>query len=169
MGSWISSVTRSWSMPVGRIGDVHVRLHLAFLMLLFYVWITEAEALGPRVFSRGLGFVVVVLGSVIVHEIAHGLMASREKLPQRMLILLPIGGVTLMDDGSGQYRDPASKPVVALAGPAANFLLAGIGVVIARSIAPGMHIVAAPFVGLANLLRSFIWINAFIGTINLLP
>jgi len=169
MGTWISSVTRSWSIPVGKVGDVHVRLHLTYLMVLFYAWINQTETLGPRVYSRGLGFVALLLGSVIVHEIAHGLASLHTKLPQRMLVLMPIGGVTLMDDGSGQYRDPVGSAPVALAGPLANLLLAAAGVGVMRYIAPGMHVLAAPYVDCANLLRTFIWINVFLGVINLLP
>jgi Zn-dependent protease len=156
-------------MPVGRIGDVHVRIHLSYLLLLFYVWITESDVLGPRVFSRGLGFVAVVLGSVVVHELAHGLAGLKQKLPQRMLVLLPIGGVTLMDDGSGQYRDPVGSARVALAGPAANLLLALAGAIAARVVAPGMHLLWYPYVDASNLLRSFVWINVFLAAMNLLP
>jgi Zn-dependent protease/CBS domain-containing protein len=156
-------------MPAGRIGDVHVRIHLSYLMLLFYVWITESEALGPRVFSRGLGLVVVVLGSVILHEMAHGLAGFKRKLPQRMLVLLPIGGVTLMDDGSGQYRDPVGSPLVALAGPVANLLLAAGAAAFAHFALAGMPLLSAPYVDASNLLRSFVWINVFLGVINLVP
>ena len=169
MGTWISSITRSWSFSVGRIGDVHVRLHLTYLMLLFYVWTTEWDPMGQRVLSRGLAFVAIVLGSVIVHEVAHGLASLPQNLPQRMLILMPIGGVTLMDDGTGQYRDPVSTPLVALAGPFANLLLAAGAALIGPQVIRGFHAVAAPYVDCSNLLRSFIWINIFIGVVNLLP
>ncbi len=169
MGTWISSVTRSWSIPVGKVGEVHVRLHLTYLMLLFYVWIIQADELGARVYSRGLGFVAVVLGSVIVHEIAHGLASLNLKLPQRMLVLMPVGGVTLMDDGTGQYRDPVGSSRVALAGPFANFLLAGGAALLAPYFVLGMRIVAHPLIDSANLYRSFVWINVFLGVVNLLP
>lgn len=169
MGTWVSSITRSWSFSVGRIGDVHVRLHFTYLMLLFYVWTTEWDPMGQRVLSRGLAFVAIVLGSVIVHEVAHGLASLSQHLPQRMLILMPIGGVTLMDDGTGQYRDPVSTPLVALAGPFANLLLAAGAAIIGPQVIRGFHVVAAPYVDCANLLRSFVWINLFIGVVNLLP
>jgi Zn-dependent protease len=169
MGSWISSITRSWSVPVGRIGDVHVRMHLAYLLLLTYVWTMQYEALKERVFERGLAFVALVLASVIVHEVAHGLASLRQKMPQRMLVLMPIGGVLLMDDASGQHRDPGASPIVALAGPAANFLLAAAAAIVAPIAVPGFHAALPPYIGCANLLRSFIWINVFLGAVNLLP
>ena len=169
MGAWISSVTRSWSFPLGRIGDVHVRVHLSYIMLLAYVWSMEWNALGDRVWTRGTEFVVVVFGCVVAHELAHAWAAQRANLPQRMLILTPIGGVTMMDDGSTQLRDPLSAPLVAFAGPAANFALAAIGVAAIHRMFPGMHVVAFPYADAGNLIRSFVWINIFIGAINLLP
>lgn len=169
MGTWISSVTKSLSLPVGRIGDVHVRLHITFLMLLFYVWTMQYSTLGDRIFSRGIGLVAIVLVSVIVHEVAHGLALTSQNLPQRLLILMPIGGVTLMDDGTGQYRDPLSTTRAALSGPIANLLLGGAAVLLVPFLAPGMRVLAFPYVDCTNLLRSFIWINLFIGTVNLLP
>ena len=169
MSAWISSITKSLSLPVGRIGDVHVRLHITFLMLLFYVWAMQYTAVGDRIFSRGIALVALVLLSVIVHEVAHGLALTMRNLPQRMLILMPIGGVTLMDDGTGQYRDPMGALRTALAGPAANLLLGGAAALLVPFIAPGMRILASPYVDCTNLLRSFIWINLFLGAVNLLP
>src|SRR4051812_5152724 len=75
MGSWISAAMRSWSVPVGKIGDVHVRLHLSYLFLLICVWGLQSPLLGSRVVGRGLILVGLVLISVIVHELAHGLVA----------------------------------------------------------------------------------------------
>lgn len=169
MGSWISSVTKSLSLPVGKVGGVQVRLHVTFLMLLVYVWAMQYTTLGERIFSRGIAFVAIVLGSVIIHEIAHGLLLGSRNLPERLLVLMPIGGVTLMDDTTGQYRDPLSTPRAALAGPASNLLL-GIGIVaFVPVVAPGMRIIAYPYADCTNLLRSAIWINLFIGVVNLLP
>jgi len=169
MGAWISSVTRSWSFPLGRIGDVHVRVHVAFIMLLAYIYSMEWTVLGDRVWVRGVEFVAIVFGSVVAHELAHAWASKNANLPQRMLILMPIGGVTMMDDGSGQLRDPLSRPMVAFAGPAANFALAAIGVGTIHRMFPGMHLVVFPYASAGNLIRSFFWINIFIGAINLLP
>jgi Zn-dependent protease/CBS domain-containing protein len=169
MGTWISSITRSWSFPVGKIGEVHVRIHMAFLMLLFYVWTMEWDALKQNVFPRGAEFVAIVLGSVILHELAHALASTDKKLPARMLILMPIGGVMLMDDGTDQYRDPMANPRVALAGPVANLSMAAMAAVLAPHAIPGLRIFAAPYIDIANLPRSFVFINLFLGVVNLLP
>jgi len=169
MGSWISSITRSWSLTVGIIGEVQVRLHVTFLLLVLYIWAMQWNAMGDRVFGRGIAFAALVLGSVIVHEIAHGLAGRGIDQPQRMLILMPIGGITLADDGTGQYRDPGGSWRVAVAGPLANFFLAAIGASVAHTVAPAMRVSALPLVDSANLLRSFVWMNVALGVLNLLP
>ena len=169
MSAWISSITRSWSFPLGKVGDVLVRIHLSYVMLLVYLWTRQWDALGERVFSRGGELVLLVLGSVIVHEVAHAIVSGNQNLPRRLLVLTPIGGVMMMDDGSGQYRDPLSSPHVALAGSFANLLLAAVGAVIVPRFAHGMRLVVPPYVDCSNLLRSFIWVNLFIGAVNLLP
>ena len=33
---------RSWSIPVGRLFGIEIRIHLTFLFLLVFVWSTEA-------------------------------------------------------------------------------------------------------------------------------
>ena len=69
MGNWAASILRSWSIPVGRIGNAHVRLHLSFFFLLAYVWMTDSKPLGNAVYGRGLALMALILLSVIIHEV----------------------------------------------------------------------------------------------------
>ena len=160
---------RSWSVPVGRIGNVHVRLHLSFIFLLMVVWIFDSKALGMAVYGRGLILVGLILISVIVHEIAHGLTSLNHDLPQRVLILMPIGGVTLMEENAMQLRDPLARFGPALVGPVSNLLLAGLAYGIVTATATNVHVGSPPFIFAGNLPRTFIWINLFLAVIHLLP
>lgn len=169
MGTWLSAIMRSWSAPVGRIGKVHVRLHLSFLFLLLMVWALDAKPLGPAVFSRGAALVGLILGSVLIHEIAHALMSSKGDLPQRVLILMPIGGVTLMEENAMQLKDPVGRPGVAVAGPLTHLVLAGAGYFFATSVLHLTSIGAQPFVYSGNLPRAFVWINLFLFVLHLIP
>jgi CBS domain-containing protein len=169
MGTWLSSVMRSWSVPVGRIGDVHVRLHLSFLFLLFVVWSFDAKPLGPAVIGRGFWLVALIFVSVVIHELAHGLVSGKEGLPQRVLILMPICGVTLMEENSMQLRDPVGRTGVALMGPLANLLLALGGVLFAATFFPSVQLDREPFVYSGNLVRSFVWVNLFLFALHLFP
>ncbi len=169
MGSWTSAVIRSWSIPAGRIGNAHIRVHLTFILLLIVLWFTEAPTVGKTGMARGLALVGITLGAVIAHEFVHALAAIREPQPVRVLILLPIGGVTLLDETSHRPNDPAARTGVALAGPLVNLLLAFLAGSIVLAVAPEAQLWSRPFIFSGNLLRSFVWINAFLCGFNLLP
>src|SRR5437762_1132165 len=89
----------TWSLPIGRLFGVNVRLHVAFFFLLGVVWITEAGT-PPVAPERGLALLGIIFAAVILHELGHALVARHEGVKVRAIILLPIGGVTLMDDAT---------------------------------------------------------------------
>jgi Zn-dependent protease len=169
MGSWISAVMRSWSVPVGKIGNAHVRLHLSYFFLLICVWGLQSNALGPRVIGRGAVLVGLILISVMVHELAHGLVGDRASDRRRVLILMPLGGVTLSDESLVQQRDPVGNFRIAVLGPLVNLILAVAAIGVIKSVAPQIRIFAEPFIDAANLPRTFVIINLFLAAIHLLP
>jgi Zn-dependent protease/CBS domain-containing protein len=169
MGNWAASILRSWSIPVGRIGNAHVRLHLSFFFLLAYVWITDSKSVGNAAYSRGLALMALILISVIIHELAHGLVTIHRKLPVRVLVLMPIGGIVLADDSTQEERDSGGEPAVALAGPFANLFLAFVTGSIVLGLLPGISLWSAPLISSENLLRSFVWINFSLFALNLVP
>jgi Zn-dependent protease/CBS domain-containing protein len=160
---------RSWSIPVGRVGVVFVRIHLSFLFLLLVIWSFDAKPLGQAVLNRGLAVTALILASVIIHELAHGLISGKSKLPQRVLILMPIGGVTLMEENAMQLRDPVGKVGTALVGPLANLALAVGGYLFATAFFPAAQLDKPPFIYSGNLPRTFIWVNLFLFVLHLLP
>lgn len=169
MGSWISAVMRSWSLPVGKIGEAHVRLHLSYIFLLICIWGLQQPVLGSRVVGRGILLVGMVLISVIIHELAHALVAGPSTGRKRVLILLPLGGVTLSDESVMQYSDPVGRFRVAILGPLVNLILALGALSIIKTSAPQTHIFYEPFLNAANLPGSFVIINLFMAAIHLLP
>jgi CBS domain-containing protein/Zn-dependent protease len=169
MGSWISAAMRSWSVPVGKIGDVHVRLHLSYLFLLICVWGLQSPLLGSRVVGRGIILVGLVLISVIAHEVAHGLVAGHTNVLKRVLILMPLGGVSLSDENLMQQKDPVGRFRVAVVGPLVNLILALLALSVIKSVAPHIRIFSEPFVYAGNLPGSFVIINLFLAAIHLLP
>ena len=85
---------RSWSIPVGRLFGIEIRIHLTFVFLLVFVWGTEAAVQNASAALRGLALVGIVFGSVILHELGHALVARGSGIPAKGIILLPIGGIT---------------------------------------------------------------------------
>src|SRR5512138_1696595 len=160
---------RNWSIPAGKIFGVELRIHLTFAFLLLFVWATESAKAGVPGALRGLALVAIVFGSVVVHELGHAITAMRFGVGVRSIMLLPIGGITLMDDESRRLPNPRRDIRIALAGPFVNIVLAvffGTGTLL---FLPGINIFQAPFVHSSQLVRSLIWGNLFLGLFNLLP
>jgi|SRR5437868_4318557 len=166
---------RNWSIPAGRIFGIEIRVHLTFLFLLFFVWITEFEAHGHASAGRGLALVGIIFLSVVLHELGHALVATRAGVPAKAVILLPIGGVTLLDDSrilaetAGEHAMWKRDIRIALAGPLVNILLAVLSGGIFLTFVPDPQLWTWPFIHSSNLLRSFVWANLYLAGFNLLP
>ncbi|MGX6603768.1 site-2 protease family protein [Micromonosporaceae bacterium Da 78-11] len=101
-------------------------LLLAVLVTVVYGNYVSAElALAPAVgFLVGFGFVVCLLGSVLLHELGHALTARRHGIGVRGITLELLGGWTEMDRDAPSPRVDA---LVSLAGPAVSLVLGGLG------------------------------------------
>jgi Zn-dependent protease/CBS domain-containing protein len=160
---------RGWSFPAGRLFGVDIRIHVTFLFLLGFVWFSESLTMGVSGPGRGLALVAIIFGCVIVHELAHAVVAKQSGIIVRSIILLPIGGVTLMEDPNADKPDPARDIRIAVSGPLVNLIIAAVAGVVVLSFAPQVKLWAQPFVHATNLPRSLFWSNLFLGVFNLLP
>jgi Zn-dependent protease/CBS domain-containing protein len=160
---------RGWSFPAGRLFGVDIRIHVTFLFLLGFVWFSESLTMGVSGPGRGLALVAIIFGCVIVHELAHAIVAKRSGIIVRSIVLLPIGGVTLMEDPNAAKPDPARDIRIAVAGPLINLIIAAAAGVIILTFAPQVKLWAQPYVHATNLPRSLFWSNLFLGAFNLLP
>lgn len=164
---------RNWSIPAGRVFGVELRIHLTFLFLLVFVWLTESSARGKVSAGRGVALVAIIFGSVVLHELGHALMGMQAGAPARAIILLPIGGITVFDE----TQQPVEPGVltwkrdirIALTGPLVNLLLAFAAGSILLAVAPEINLWARPWVHSSNLARSLVWVNVWLGVLNLLP
>jgi Zn-dependent protease len=148
---------------------VDVRIHLTFLFLLAFVWFTQSAAMGASGPGRGLALVGIVFGCVVLHELGHALVARRYGLVVRSILLLPIGGMTFMEEPGPERSDPARDIRIAVAGPLVNLLIAGIAALVILAVAPHTKLWGEPLVHVGNLPRSLVWSNVFLGLFNLLP
>src|SRR5208282_1209964 len=138
---------RSWSIPLGRIFGIEIRVHLTFLFLLVFVWSTEAATQDANAALRVLALVGIVFGSVVLHELGHALVARGSGIPAKGIILLPIGGITILDEANvipdpvdGWKRDIR----IAVAGPLVNLLIAGLSALVLLAAIPGFSLTARP-------------------------
>src|SRR5664279_4942532 len=121
---------RGWSFPAGRLFGVDIRIHITFLFLLGFVWFSESVTMGASGPGRGLALVGIIFGCVVLHELAHAVVAQRNGIAVRSIILLPIGGVTLMEDTSRAKPDPARDIRISVAGPLLNLMIAAVSAVV---------------------------------------
>ena len=160
---------RAWSIPLGRLFGIEVRLHLTFLLLLALI-VTQTTKVGIAA-GRGLVLFLMVFAAVAVREIARALFAVEKRDKLQRLVLLPIGGVILgetSERSAEKHASPTAEMRAALAGPAANLLLAAVAAAIVSALGQ-MKIFVYPYIHSAHLGRSFIWINAGLGLLNLVP
>jgi|SRR5882672_8268792 len=165
---------RSFSIHVGRLFGVEVRLHLTFLILPLFVFWTEYNARRTPNGPRDLALVGIVLACVAAHEIAHMLVARRAGLVPKAVILLPLSGVTVFDESRVEKPEPVDaawkrEVRIALTGPLVNFAFALIAAGVFYAAVPGGRIWEWPFLQPNNLPRSLVWANLYLAGLNLLP
>jgi Zn-dependent protease/CBS domain-containing protein len=165
---------RSWSILVGRLFGVEVRIHLTFFILpLFIFWTEYSTHNGQANGARDLALAGIVLACVGAHEVGHMLAARRYGMIPKAVILLPLSGVTLFDEsrvekvplGTDWKRDIR----LALVGPLVNLALALLSAGAVLAIAPEISLWKWPFLQPSNLPRSLVWANLYLAGLNLLP
>jgi Zn-dependent protease/predicted transcriptional regulator len=164
---------RTWSIHAGKTFGVELRVHVTFLLLLLFSVIvlpSDSGLVGVSAIERGMALVAVIFASVLLHELGHVLISSRNGIHIRGIMLLPIGGIALIDPAHEMEssKDPAREVRIALAGPLVNLAIAVAAAVVAVATGHG-NLLAKPWVGLASLWRSAVWINVFLCALNLLP
>jgi Zn-dependent protease len=168
---------RSWSIPMGRYFGVEFRVHLLFLLVLAFVWLTEPALQGGWSPGRGLALTLLLLFSVLAKELVKAAAGVHSGLPLRTVMLLPIGGLAQLDESAAQARAaaPAEAPGtpdtmavrearllpgrdarMALVGPLVSAILALLAAGAALAVAPEAGLLAQPHLYSQNLLRSFV-------------
>jgi Zn-dependent protease/predicted transcriptional regulator len=160
---------KNWSIAAGKIFGIQLRIHVGFVLLLLFVWFTDTVTTGTNGAVRGLALVAIVFSSVVAHELGHAILAVRYGLKVRSVVLLPIGGVTVMENQSQPDSDPGRELRIAAIGPIINLLLALVSGVVIAVFLPQAHLFERPYIVSNNLVRSFAWANLFLGAFNLLP
>ncbi len=165
----------SWSIPVGHVLGVDIRLHLTFLLLpMFIFWTEYAAHQGNANGSRDLALTAMILACVGAHEWGHIFAARRFGLIPKAVILLPLTGVTLYDESRVEKaQSPAAiwqrEIRIALIGPLVNLALASLSVAVLTAAGRGGDLWNWPWMQARNLPRSLVWANLYIAGLNLIP
>jgi Zn-dependent protease/CBS domain-containing protein len=166
---------RSWSIPIGRLFGVDVRIHLTFFILPMFVFYTDYlahkdAATGPR----DLVIVGIILACVAAHECGHMLAAYRIGLIPKAVILLPLTGVALYDEPRTEKPLPAlllwkREVRLALIGPLVSLALACLTAGVVTASGRGIDLWKWPFLQATNLPKSLVWANLYLAVFNLMP
>src|SRR6478672_6155831 len=80
-----------WTWNLGKIAGIPIRMHLTLVLLLGWITLSYATA-GASVRATGLGVVLVlaIFAIIVVHELAHALVARHYGVATRDIMLLPV-------------------------------------------------------------------------------
>src|SRR2546430_8190000 len=147
----VMAKTTRWTWQLGRIAGIAIRIHVTLLLLLAWIAIAYivAGASGGAV-VLGLMLVLSVFVVIVVHELAHALVARRFGVRTRDILLLPIGGIASLER---MPENPVQELAVALVGPAVNLALA----MVLWAMASGVFV------------RQLMGIHIGLGLVNLIP
>jgi Zn-dependent protease/CBS domain-containing protein len=166
---------RSWSIPVGRLFGVDVRIHLTFLILPMFILFTDYAANKDNATgARDLAIVGILLACVAAHECGHMLAARRVGLIPKAVILLPLTGVALYDESRAEKpQSPAllwqREVRLALIGPLLSLALAFLAAGVVTASGHGGDLWKWPFLQARNLPKSLVWANLWLAILNLMP
>jgi Zn-dependent protease/CBS domain-containing protein len=166
---------RSWSIPVGRLFGVDVRIHLTFFILpMFIFWTDYALRQGNATGPRDLAIVGIILACVAAHECGHMLAARRIGLLPKAVILLPLTGVALYEEPRTEKPQPPAllwkrEIRLALIGPLVSLILACLAATVVTASGRGIDLWKWPFLQATNLPKSLVWANFYLAVLNLMP
>lgn len=115
----------SWSLKIATVSGIPIRVHASFLIILVWAaWIGFSNSNGGSAWTS-IGFMVLftllLFLCVVLHELAHSLVAQAVGVRVHDITLWPIGGVARL---SAMPRRPLHEFLVTAAGPAVNVVLA---------------------------------------------
>jgi len=155
-----------WSWRIGQMFGIDVRVHPTFLILLGWVGLTHVATGAGWVAVLGeLGFLLLLFGIVVLHELGHALAARRYGIRTRDITLLPFGGIARLERIP---EEPGKELVIALAGPAVNVALAA-GLLGVLLLASGVGALATPSLFDGELLARLFWVNVWLAGFNMIP
>jgi Zn-dependent protease len=136
------------SYGFAKLFGIGIELHWTFIALMLITFL-----LSPYAFV----LIALLFMCVFVHELFHCIVSIRNGVKVRKIILLPIGGASVIDDVN---ISPKVEFNIAIAGPLVSLLLGAIF---------GVFVVVAP-PGFANQVLQYLFeINILLGVFNLLP
>jgi Zn-dependent protease/predicted transcriptional regulator len=155
-----------WSWKLGSLAGIPVRLHVTMLILLGWIALSYTlRGANLTTMLTGIALVACVFAIIVIHEMAHALTARRFGVVTQDIVLLPIGGMSRMEELPSR---PRQELLVALAGPAVNVVLAGLLALYVWATG-GVFRPGDAFDLRGAFTAQLLWINVVLAVFNLLP
>lgn len=166
---------RAATFDVGRVGRAPIALHASFvivaLALTFQFWMhSTLEGLALTLIS-----ILVIFSSILIHELAHAVLARRYDIPVDRIDIHALGGAVQF---GARPKQLSQDLAITLAGPVANLGLAALfGLLLLLVLEPHMRKDGCEWMedgyealGFAGRALNFAMVlNLGLGLINLLP
>jgi Zn-dependent protease/predicted transcriptional regulator len=107
------------TVPFFSLFGTPLRLHFSFILLVTVVIVKDLA--GHQSTSTYTLFLLGMLASVLLHEVAHALVAKRLHVRTLEVVMFPIGGLPRME----RMLKPGEEIWISVAGPLVNALIAG--------------------------------------------
>jgi Zn-dependent protease len=159
---------RGDAIPIGRIGGIQIRIHVTWFIIALLVSWSLAGAYFPdsvagystgAYWAAGIAVTLLFFLSLLLHELAHSLVARARGLRVVGITLYLFGGVSEI---GAEATTPDDEFRVTVVGPLTSFALAAV-----------FGVLWAGLGGLSALVSSALGylavINLFLGLFNLLP
>ena len=155
-------------IKLGRLFGIPLRIDLSWLLIAVWVTWSLATSYFPDAYPGWgnpaywlVGFLTAILffASVLLHEVAHALVARAYGQQVSHITLFVFGGAAQI---SQQPATPKEELQIAAAGPLASLVLGGLFLLVARLLAPASGVVRA----LGTFLGGM---NLSLGAFNLIP
>jgi Zn-dependent protease len=122
------------SIQITKIKRIPIRLHFTLIIAFFLITWTLSTILMPEIHA-GLStteyWIIGIFGactsfiSILLHELAHSIVASRYGLKVRQIVLFIFGGVSDIEEGDSS-KDFHKEFKIAVAGPMTSFVIAAV-------------------------------------------
>jgi Zn-dependent protease/predicted transcriptional regulator len=163
-------MTRNRGIDLVRIAGIQIAIDFSWVIIFLLVLFSLAAGYFPTAYPGhaagaywgiGLAATLLFFVSVVIHELAHAVVANRLGQPVRRITLFVFGGMAHL---SREPRNPRTEMMIAAVGPLTSFLLAGVF----RACAAGSA--NAGFGPLSVAMFSYLgFINLALAVFNLLP
>ena len=147
-----------------RVFGVPVRLHFTFVLLVAFLVVADLSHAFSGAFAL---FLLGLLGSMLLHDLAHASVAAGMRVRTLEIVMLPIGGLARYE----KRLKPFQELWIALAGPFANLLISlGIfGYIAATHQVVQVDLAALLVPSSGSVIQRLAFVNLLLALFNLMP